>query len=175
MFFFLTFAKCKKDKIDSNAQYFGSLTVVVNGNSVTFNKTRGTKSNTNLDSIGFIFERWEGLILKEAVSFGPLLKSINQPQRIYNSAFGTNILTSSYSTLRDDGDVLCDFYKIYEPDSLQNYITISTYNPQTEEIRGTFQATYLIDSARIRTIGKCRPTASDTIRIRNGQFYTKLF
>jgi hypothetical protein len=66
--------------------------------------------------------------------------------------------------------VICDVYYIYEPDSLWNYITVTAFNAQTKEIDGTFQATYLIDPSRM----KCKPSAPDTIRIRNGVFHTKI-
>lgn len=169
------FAKCKKEKIDSTSNYFGYAKAEANGGLINYNKVKGTKSSTNSDSIGLSFQRWEGLILKEVISFGPLIKTLNQQQRIRKSIFGSNILTSNYGTLRDDGDVLCDYYNIYEADSLQNYIIITAYNPQTNEIKGTFRATYLIDFLRVATIGKCRLSTPDTIRIKNGEFYTKIF
>ena len=175
-FCIFTFAKCKKDNNEPEGQYFGYTKATVNGNIITYNKCAGSFLLNNPDSIGLSFERWEGLISKEAIGFQRVANFLS-PQRIYK--YNLNLtpikLSSTYSTLRDDGDVLCDFYNIYEPDSLQNFITITSFNTQTKEIRGTFQATYLIDSSRVIAIGKCRPTAPDTIRIRNGEFYTKIF
>lgn len=166
------FAKCKKEKNDGN--YFGYAKAELNGIAVTYNEIRGGTSH-NSDTSWLVFERWESLIPKEVMNFGSLVKTINLSQRIHKRNHGDNTLTSNYYTLRDDGDIPCDDYNIYEPDSLQNFITITSFNPQTKEIKGTFQATYLIDSARVATKGKCRPSAPDTIRIRNGEFYTKIF
>lgn len=178
LFFLFVFAKCKKDKIDSNGNYFGYAKAEVNGVTVNYNKVNGSLLYNLTDSISLNFEKWEGLVLKETISIQKIYKQLNLPQRIYKYNYAaTRIekLSSSYYTLRDDGDVICDIYNTHEPDSLQNFIIITSYNPQTKEIRGTFQATYLIDSNRIATIGKCRPLAPDTLRIRNGEFYTKIF
>lgn len=169
--FIFIFAKCKKDKDDQAGQFYGYAKATANGNWVNFNKARAWFFNNNIDSVSVLFERWDGSLRREVISFGPMIKAINMPQRIKKAIFGSSTLTSSYTTVRDDGDVLCDVYHIYEPDSLQNFITITAFDPQTKEIRGTFQATFLIDPIRI----KCMPTAPDTIRIRNGEFYTKIF
>jgi hypothetical protein len=170
-FFIFIFAKCKKDNNDPGGQYYGYAKAIVNGNLLTFNIARAGFFNNNPDSVGVIFEQWDGLIAKEVVSFGPMVKTILLNQKIFKAVNGGSILTSNYSTLRDDGDVLCDFYNIYEPDSLQNFITITSFNTQTKEIRGTFQATYIIDTTRL----KCRLSAPDILLIRNGEFYTKIF
>ena len=166
------FAKCKKDIPEE--QYFGYAKAEINGTIVNFNKVRGNLLYNLEDSLALNFEKWDGLILKEAISIQKIYKRTNLPQRIYKydyTAIRIEKLSSSYYTLRDDGDVLCDIYNVHEPDSLQNYITITSYNSQTKEIRGTFQATYLIDPTR----SKCRPGAPDTIRIKNGEFNTKIF
>jgi hypothetical protein len=172
------FSTCKKDKAAPEGNYFGYAKAEINGVSVNYNKANGALLYNLNDSISLNFEKWDGSVLKESISIQKIYKGTNLSQRIYKYDYTeTRIkkLSSGYYTLRDDGDVVCDLYNIYEPDSLQNYIIISSYNPQTKEIRGTFQATYLIDSARVATIGKCRATAPDTIRIRNGEFYTKIF
>lgn len=172
------FANCKKDSNEPEGNYFGYAKATINGNIITYNKCAANFLINNTDSIGLSFERWEGLILKEKIGFQKIYKNATNSQRIYKYTYVNNQiekLSSGYYTLRDDGDVLCDVYDVYETDSLQNFITITSYNTQTKEIRGTFQATYLIDSARLATIGRCRATAPDTIRIRNGEFYTKFF
>jgi hypothetical protein len=175
-FCIFTFAKCKKDPPEE--QYFGYAKAHINGTIVNFNKVRGNLLYNLEDSVSLNFEKWDGLVLKESISIQKIYKNTNNSQRIYKYSYSNNRiekLSSAYYTLRDDGDVLCDVYNVYEPDSIQNFITITSFNTQTKEIRGTFQATYLIDSSRVIAIGKCRPTAPDTIRIRNGEFYTKIF
>lgn len=175
---FLIFAKCEKVGVEWEGEYFGSAKAEINGSIFYFNKLRGALKSNSMDSIYLGLLNWDGLILKNALSIGPLDSTIGIKQRLNRLNYSTPIiehLSSTYSTLRDDGDVLCDFYHIFEPDSLQNFIIITYFNPQTKEIRGKFQATYLIDSNRVATIGKCRPDAPDTIRIKNGEFSTKIF
>jgi hypothetical protein len=171
----LLFTQCKKDVLDTNVPYFGLAKATVNGTPTTFTKVRGFSEPNSFNEYGFSFNIFEGLINKAALSIGPLNPPVMGRKRIAKSTFGSKILTSTYFTLRDDGDVLCDKYNVYEPDSLNNFIDILAYNPQTKEIRGRFQITYLIDSTRLATIGRCRPTTPDTLRIQNGEFYTKLF
>lgn len=177
-FLIFVFAKCKKDKLEPDGQYFGYAKGEINGVVVNYNKANGGLLYNLADSVSLNFEKWDGLILKESISVQKIYKQTNLPQRINKydyTAIRIEKLSSSYYTLRDDGDVVCDVYNIYEPDSLQNYIIITSYNFQTKEIKGTFQATYLIDSSRVAGVGKCRPSAPDTIRIRNGEFHTKIF
>lgn len=171
-FFIFIFAKCKKDPLEE--KYFGYAGAELNGITVNFNKVHGALFYNSEDSLSVSLEKWDGLVLKESFSILKIIKVPNIAQRIYKFDYTVNRvakLSSGYYTFRDDGDVGCDSYNIYEPDSLQNYITITSFNSQTKEIRGTFQTTYLID----QSTPKCRTTAPDTIRIKNGEFYTKIF
>jgi hypothetical protein len=161
-------AQCKKEYLPGD--YFGSAQAMLNNNTTGFNKTRGKVYNNRTDSVSLDFERWDGPYAREHLTFSPTAIILNQPQRIRKAPGNGNIVTSLYNTLSDDGDVICDVYYIYEPDSLWNYITVTAFNAQTKEIDGTFQATYLIDPSRM----KCKPSAPDTIRIRNGVFHTKI-
>ncbi|MDQ6758199.1 MAG: hypothetical protein M3004_14850 [Bacteroidota bacterium] len=166
------FAKCKKNPPEE--QYYGYAKAEINGTMINFNKVKGILLYALEDSIALSFERWDGLILRESISILKIFKGTNAAQRIYKYDYSVNRLarlSSGYYTFRDDGDVGCDTYNIYEPDSSQNKIIITSFNSQTKEIKGTFQATYLIDQTR----PKCRLSAPDTIRIRNGEFYTKIF
>lgn len=170
----LVFAKCKKKVPEPDTKYFGYAKAEINGVIVNYNKVNGRLLYNLEDSISLNLEKWDGLILKQAIGIQKIFKLTNLLQRIYQYDYtATRIekLSSSYYTLRDDGDVLCDIYNVHQPDSLQNHVTITSYNSQTKEIWGTFQATYLIDTTRL----KCRSNAPDTIKIRNGEFYTKIF
>ncbi len=178
-FLLFVFAKCKKDELEPEGNFFGYAKAEINGIPMNFNKANGGLLYNLSDSISVNLEKWNGLVLTESISIQKIYKWSNLSQKIYKydySAIKINKLSSGYVTLRDDGDVICDVYNVYEPDSLQNYITITSYNSQTNEIKGRFQVTYLIDSSRVANRGrKCRPTAPDTIRIRNGEFLTKIF
>jgi hypothetical protein len=171
----LLFTACKKDVPDANVPSFGFAKATVNGMPTTYNKVRGGFTSDSFDEFVFSFRIYDGLNRKASLSIGPIKSPVMGRKRVVKSPYGSGILTSNYYTLRDDGDVLCDIYNVYEPDSLNNFIDILAYNPQTKEIRGRFQLTYLIDSTRLATIGRCRTTTPDTLRIRSGEFHTKLF
>lgn len=167
------FATCKKNNSEPEGNYYGYAKAEINGVPITFNKVRGGLLYNLNDSISLNFEKWDGLIQKEDFGFQKLYKFSTSSQRVFKYNYGAariEKLSSSYYTLIG-GDVICDRYDIYEPDSMLNRITITSLNTQTNEISGTFQATYIIDPTRV----KCKPTAPDTLRIRNGEFYTKIF
>jgi hypothetical protein len=175
--FFIS-AKCRKDKPGLQGKYFGYAKAEINGSAVYFNLASGGLLYNLPDTISLNFEIWDGPTLKESIGIQKIYKRTTLPQRIYKFNYHADRiekLSSGYYTLRDDGDVLCDIYNVYEPDSLQNDIVITYFNQLTNEIKGTFQATYLIDSGLVVNGSKCRPSAPDTIRIRNGAFHTKLF
>lgn len=69
--------------------------------------------------------------------------------------------------LLSDGDVVGDFF--YTVDSEDNYIQIDSYNAETKEIKGSFQLT--LANARKPRSSDALP---DTLRFRNGRFYTKI-
>lgn len=69
--------------------------------------------------------------------------------------------------LLSDGDVAGDFF--YTVDSEDNYIQIDSYNPKTQEIKGSFQLT--LANARIPRSSNVLP---DTLRFRNGRFHTRI-
>lgn len=165
------FSKCKKEKDEVKNNYFGYAKAQINGQPFE-GKARGGFLYKNPDSLMLNFERWEGLILKEEIGFIKAAKSGRQ--KVYKQDY-TQItqtkLTSLYGTFSDDGDVICDHYNVFEADSITNHLTITSYNEATKEVAGTFDVTYIIDAAR----QKCNPSAPDTIRIRKGEFKTKIF
>ncbi len=167
------FGNCDKDNNELGGTYFGYAKAELNGKEVYFNKARAGLLYNLTDSISLIFERYERLILKEALDFQKVHKAVSK-QQVYKYDYSfTKIqkLSSGYNTLSDDGDVLCDVYHVFESDSLQNKITITSFDPSSKEIKGKFEGTYVIDKTRI----KCVPSAPDTIRVKNGVFHTKLF
>lgn len=158
---------CKKD--DSlEDHYFGSSSAKLNNFNVFFNKCRAHKKN---DTLYFNFERWNVDVKKEEIGFMNVLNNKTKQRLNKNDYTITQQvkLSSIYGTSQDDGDVGCDYYEVYEADSIINHITISYYNQNTEEISGTFNGTYLV------TKPKCKQTAPDTLRITNGVFNTKIF
>ena len=74
-----------------------------------------------------------------------------------------------YATLVDDGDVVGDIFDVYNGES-ENYISVTSYDKSSGEVRGEFAVTFVFDV----TDNRSDPTAPDTIRFTNGQFHTKI-
>lgn len=89
-------------------------------------------------------------------------------KRPTNTEDGLN--AAFFATLTPEGDVLCDVFMVYEPDSLTNIITITEFNEQTREVRGKFNVTFIRDNE----LEPCDPEAPEFIRFTDGEFYTKL-
>lgn len=68
-------------------------------------------------------------------------------------------------TLTSDGDVGEDTYRVLE--SHDNYLEVSEYLPSTQEIKGKFQITMVLDDI---AFGHHLP---DTLRFTEGKFHTK--
>ena len=68
----------------------------------------------------------------------------------------------------NDSDVLLAYFQILEIDS-SSFITLESYDPLTNEIRGTFDATFILE-----TQYDTSREFPDTIRFRNGIFHTKI-
>ncbi len=170
------FATCKKNRLpNEDTLHFGSATASINTKATTFNKLRADLQNKSNDTISISMQSWDGLIERESISFASILRKTGRYKlykRILGFVPGINIKPiSTYATFWQDGDVLCDYYHVYEGDSLTNNITITAIDSTTKEIRGTFNVTYIRDTLRV----KCYPNTEDTIRITNGQFNTKIF
>jgi hypothetical protein len=65
-----------------------------------------------------------------------------------------------------DHDVIYGQYRILESDS-SSFVTLISFDSITGEVRGTFDLTFLVEHRPF-------PGAPDTLRLRNGQFYTRL-
>ena len=78
-----------------------------------------------------------------------------------------DIVNASFHTLISDGDVLGDSYLPIEAEN--NFITIDSYDQETEEVNGTFQMTLAVnleDHKLVKTVAD----APDTIRLTEGKF-----
>ncbi|MBK8923611.1 MAG: hypothetical protein IPM81_19315 [Saprospirales bacterium] len=74
-------------------------------------------------------------------------------------------LVGSHYFFNDD-DFLLGYYDVLEADS-SSFMTILSYDTVTREVKGTFEATYIVKQ-------RPYPGAPDTIRLRNGVFHTKV-
>lgn len=74
----------------------------------------------------------------------------------------------SFWTLGNDGDVSQDNYDVLETED--NYIVIDFYNTNTQEVKGSFQVTFVIN----RRSANNPSSLPDTLRFTNGIFHTKI-
>jgi hypothetical protein len=110
---------------------------------------------------GFLRETFFLLNILQKVGSYKIYPSIN-----YNSdRCVDSLIRGLYATSVDDGDVAGDDYNVLPADN--NNITITDYNTSTKEIKGTFEVSFIITR-------KFNPLAPDTLRFKNGVFYTKI-
>ena len=69
-------------------------------------------------------------------------------------------------TWTSDGDVLGDTYNVLTTEN--NFVEITSYNPDTKEIKGKFEVTFVLERRGSNHI------LADTLRFQNGHFHTKI-
>lgn len=167
--FAFIFTGCKKDP--DKGLYFGSATATLNGKAWKAGKVRcGINIPCYKGKLGFDFIVFnqEGF-KRESLSFGkiPIAKgtySVN-PQNYNDLVCRDTVALGGYSTSQDEGDVALDYYNPIA--SANNYFTITNYNERTKELWGSFAVSFKISTRR-------DPNSPDTIRVTNGNFYTKI-
>ena len=120
-------------------------------------------------TFSLVLQEWDGLTAKKSLYISNINFDTAFIQQISKNTIQNSGVIANYYTLMDDGDVLCDIYDVYSPDSSENYLQLSSYNMNQKLVKGSFQATFLIKDKN----NKCLANAPDTIRFRNGEFYTK--
>ncbi len=86
-------------------------------------------------------------------------------QKLYSGFTDSDSTTSHYFTNDLEEDAGCDYYQVYEADSLNNWVQITKEINDYGEIWGKFSVTYLKETG---CPGSPYP---DTVRIRNGAFH----
>jgi hypothetical protein len=153
----------KKEPFIDNSPYWGELSLLKN----------------NMKWVGKPFAEKDllkgfGLELDSLDIFGVRRESISFTKIPYKT--GTFALNNTIPQNDDsligagyfivDDDVSLGNYLVLESDS-SSFITITSYDSLSNEIKGTFDATFIVEQ---------KPDASypDTVRFRNGVFHTKL-
>jgi hypothetical protein len=168
---FLVICSCKKDK--SDPFYFGTASMTLNGKVWNASKVRCVAIKNHIcnpDFLSLDFEVYnEQGFLRESLDFKNIFKEL-KTYYLWPNAFSTSCKDSlpacTYYTIGADGDVILDVYNTL-PNS-GSFIRIDKFNNDTKEMEGVFSFDLLIYS-------RYNPTAPDTLRVRNGQFYTKIF
>lgn len=158
---------CCKDKIENPSQYWGNCSLDLNEVPSEFSPyciPSGDLVNIYFDGLnenGFLrYELIFGLIQTKEY----IIDSLYAYKTIGINEFEYSI----FYTFLSDGDVVGNIYKLI--DSSENYIEITSWDEEKGEFRGKFQTNFIIDTNYpINDIN-----APDTIRISNGEFYTRL-
>ncbi len=158
---------CKKGSEIPEEQnpYWGTVTVDKNGvpwtalPSVSISPKFKDKLNfnfTQVDELGFKREKCG--IIKVPAQEGAYPLS-NTSIQVDDGLVGSNYFFNDY-------DLLLGYYDVLEADS-SSFVTITSYDTLTREVKGAFEATFIV---------RQRPYsgAPDTIRLRNGIFHTKV-
>jgi hypothetical protein len=77
---------------------------------------------------------------------------------------------SIYTALSADGDAVLAYYNLVEVGTL-SYLELKSYDESSQEITGTFEATFAIDSI----FKNSQPFLDDTLKFTQGYFHTKIF
>lgn len=167
MILFIGLPSCKKETLSTIPDiYWGEVSATKNGESWTGKVYAG---RIRIESYGFfvtvdVYNGQEFMRERLILSKIPYLEQANTIHLV-----DTVLTDASYGTLVDDGDVVGDIYKVIEGES-DNFVTITSYNEETKEVKGNFQVTFVFDE----TDTKSDPTAPDTIRFTSGEFHTKI-
>lgn len=97
----------------------------------------------------------------------PARKGIYIPEGKPGSCDIDTLPSASYGTSQDDGDALKDVYELVQSEN--NHITITSFDPVSEEIKGSYQLTFVIQSK-----SAWPPDYPDTVRFSRGEFHTKI-
>jgi hypothetical protein len=168
---FLAICSCKKDK--SDPYYFGTASMTLNGKNWYSSKVRCVALKTspcNPDFLNLDFEVYNNQgFLREALGFRNIFKELKtyylSPTDFSDLSCKDSLPKCTYYTIGADGDVVLDAYNI-QPNS-GSFIRMDKFNSDTKELEGIFSLDLLIDS-------RYNPNAPDTLRVRNGKFYTKI-
>ena len=159
----ILFACCKKKE---NSPYLGEVTFLMNG--VNYAGTLTVSSNDSTFTFS-LYNKING-INHDNFGFGFVRKTLLK-QSAKNRTTGLGIpdfSTCSYGTRQDDGDVVCELFKVYEPDSVTNYIQVTNQDNNFKEVWGVFNVTlYKAESCPEKNSG-------DTLRCTNGKFHILL-
>jgi len=178
LFILLLFNSCKEDSFNDPNRVFnyGSFTALKNGepwsaeiHGASYGES-GYNGKTDIFAILVRTYNNDGY-LREGLSIQFIPKKIGKGTLIRSC--GANCDTAyqgGVRTISDDGDVICDKYRVVENLKDQNFVNIIEFNQETNEFSGTFSATYVIEKGR-----NCsNPNPPDTIRFTNGKFHSKI-
>lgn len=161
---------CKKERIET----YGNATALVNGTYWQGEIRVETRYN-KFDMLVEKYKRIDGVYVPWEI-FGFLYfeksterqKLINHDSIVAFTPWDAIHAYGSFSTSQSDGDVACDFYKVIETDSTNNWVRIDKEKGNYTEVWGSFG----MHLYRTRTCSSS--IYPDTLMITNGEFHFEL-
>lgn len=173
VFFIVLIGACKKEPAslpdDGMYPYIGTVTMKVNEEEFPFlpvivNNYR-LSGHADIAFISFSEEGFE----RKSLSFSAIPINTEKHSLVKSNNQTVEIGEASYGTSLSDGDVAGNNYKLNDSDSIEDYFQFTSINEDTKEVRGIFQASFLVNKATAFD-----PSSPDTIIITDGVFETVL-
>ena len=169
LFIGLLFLSCEKEKIQTVAEpspYWGNIIALQNGR-LWIADLFAVKNNIHGNGLEIISNKFNGgNIRKESLDFTKIPFTLGTYPVVNTDARDDDGLVGA-GFWHVDHDVIYSSYKILESDS-SSFITLTSYDTISQEIRGHFDLTFIKDQANPEF------DFPDTIRFRNGVFHTKI-
>ncbi len=170
----LSVATCKKDSVFDENGYYGEGTATINGwawhgTNLMIGDDKAPEG-LNLDNclnIRIAQKSPDGLLLS-TITFSYISPNMGSRTLNYVSP-GWNPIVNRIIASEWDDDVLLGTYYVFEQ-SDSNFLDITDLNWETGDVKGHFQATLIRDSSWVAP-----GQTADTLRIRNGSFYGKIY
>lgn len=166
LIFFLLIASCGKEYQEPTiSPYWGEVTVEKNDvlwkgkPYAAVNKKFSDRLDIIIDSLDENGLVWEALSFYKVPSRSGTYRIFDTTSQEQDSLVGSRFYYVEV-------DILYGVYIVLEADS-SSFITLTSYDTVSKEVKGTFDVTF------IKGV-KPYPDAPDTIRLRNGNFHTKV-
>ncbi len=160
---------CMDDDSISEPQsiYFGNAEALLNDESWS-SEVRSQYSVLDRNDLNIVLDYYEGGFLRADFSFRNISLDDRDFQNLAPSlTVDCNKKCAFFGTGFDDQ--IGDFYDLLVDDSLEDWIIIDSFNNETLEFSGRFQASWTIDTGRPKS-----DNFPDTLRFENGAFNGKV-
>lgn len=143
-----------------NGNYWHGFPILDTGSKFGFTATLFKKSDNT-------FLPWESLSIFK-IKKNLLNQIVYKTDSLLNTNPSIAKTSGFFSTKQNDGDVSCEYFEIYEKDSLFNSVTITKQVNNYTEVYGNFSLTFI-------KFYNCNfPHYPDTLKIKNGYFHIYL-
>lgn len=167
----MIFISCgKQDELPSlNREYWGSASALQDDKEwnpyIIALRQRSPRDTNNISILLDLYNEYN--VYRQGLVIGNIQKRIGVQEVVSCDHQNLDVITSSFLTIIDDGDVLGDHWCIIQDST--NYVEITKV--QNDVIEGKYELTFYRDSEKNRPITSSLP---DTLTFRNGTFITHI-